>query len=56
MKTISAENYIKQHQINNANDKYKSLKPEYELVINIKDDELTENEIIDEELDNEPSR
>ncbi|MFQ1000001.1 hypothetical protein [Gilliamella sp. BG6] len=53
MKTISAENYVKEQQERSANDIYRPLKPQYELAdSNV---ELDENEIIDEELDNEPA-
>jgi proteasome assembly chaperone (PAC2) family protein len=56
MKTISAEIYVKEQQERSANDIYRPLKPQYELVDSDSNVELDENEIIDEELDNEPTR
>lgn len=53
MKTISAETYIKEH--NNNSDPFRSLKPQYEIV-NVNESDLDLHEIIDEELDNEPTR
>ncbi|WP_176701088.1 hypothetical protein [Gilliamella sp. Bif1-4] len=54
MKTISAENYVKEQQERSANDIYRPLKPQYELVDSDSNVEL-DDEIIDEELDNEPA-